>query len=386
MIPVIKEAKKLGYYTITCDYLPENIAHKYSDEYHNVSITDHEAVLALARKLQINGIMSFAVDPGVVSAAYVAEKMGLPGCPLKSVEILQNKGLFRTFLEKHNFTVPKAKTFNTFDEAIKEFNTFNLPVIVKPVDAAGSKGVSKVEELEDLKYAIENALTHSISDTFIIEEFIEAKGSPSDSDCFSINGDLHIVTFSNQYFNSNSNNPFTPSAYSWPSNISRTNKIELKKELQRLVTLLNLQTSIFNIEVREGKDGKAYIMEMAPRGGGNRLSEMVRYATGLNLIEFAVKGAMGEKITVPEEKLYNGNWTELILFSRKEGKFHGLEIDASIEAFLIEKDIWINSRDKVYPFSSANYAIGTLVFNFKESEQVENLIQNRDNLVRVVVS
>ena len=98
LLPVIKAAHDLGYYVITCDYLPDNIAHKYADEYHNVSIIDKEAVLALARELQIDGIMSFAVDPGVVTAAYVQEQMGLPACgPYESVCILQNKDRFRRF-------------------------------------------------------------------------------------------------------------------------------------------------------------------------------------------------------------------------------------------------------------------------------------------------
>jgi formate-dependent phosphoribosylglycinamide formyltransferase (GAR transformylase) len=78
LLPVIREAKALGCHTITCDYLPDNIAHRYSDEYHNVSIVDREAVLALARELQVDGVMSFACDPGVVTAAYVAEQLGLP--------------------------------------------------------------------------------------------------------------------------------------------------------------------------------------------------------------------------------------------------------------------------------------------------------------------
>jgi len=77
-IPVIRVAHEIGCYVITCDYLPDNIAHKYSDEYCNVSIIEKDAVLDAAQRLRIDGIMSFACDPGVVTAAYVAEKMGLP--------------------------------------------------------------------------------------------------------------------------------------------------------------------------------------------------------------------------------------------------------------------------------------------------------------------
>lgn len=75
LVPVIKKAQKIGLHVITCDYLPDNIAHKYSDEYCNVDITNRGAVLECAKKLKIDGIMSFACDPGVVAAAYVAEQM-----------------------------------------------------------------------------------------------------------------------------------------------------------------------------------------------------------------------------------------------------------------------------------------------------------------------
>ena len=93
LLPVIECAHKLGLYVITCDYLPDNTAHKYSDEYCNISIIEKDAVLECAEKLKIDGIMSFACDPGVVTAAYVAEKMGLPfQGSYTTVSILQDKG------------------------------------------------------------------------------------------------------------------------------------------------------------------------------------------------------------------------------------------------------------------------------------------------------
>lgn len=386
LIPVINEAKALGFYTITCDYLPENIAHQYSDEYHNVSITDKKSVLELAKKLQIDGIISFAVDPGVLTAAYVAEKLSLPGCPLKSVEILQNKGLFRSFLKEHNFNVPLANAYKTYSAALDEISEFRFPLIVKPVDSAGSKGVSKIENLNGLKPAIDLALSNSVSKTFIVEEFIEAKGFASDSDGFSLNGKLEILTFSNQYFNTGSENPYTPSAYSWPSGINYADQTYFKKEIQRLISLLKLGTSLYNIEVRVGHNGKPYLMEISPRGGGNRLSEMIKFATGINLIKFAIKGAMGEDFSVCEKVNFQGNWSELILYSMEEGIFKGIEIDASIINYLVEKDVWVKKGDKVYPFSSANYSIGTLVFNFETQEQIRYLINNQDQLIRIKVA
>lgn len=176
LLPVINVAHKLGYYVITCDYLPDNIAHKYSDEYCNVSIIDKDAVLAVAQEKQIDGIMSFAVDPGVVTAAYVAEQMGLPfQGSYKSVSILQDKSKFRQFLSDNNFNVPNAKGYANLNDALSDVDYFNWPVIVKPVDSAGSKGVSRVDSPDNLAQAIEYALSEAHNGHFIIEDFWKKK-------------------------------------------------------------------------------------------------------------------------------------------------------------------------------------------------------------------
>lgn len=375
LLPVIEAAHKLGIYVITCDYLPDNIAHKYSDEYRNVSIVDKEAVLAVARELQIDGIMSFAVDPGVVTAAYVQEKMGLPGNPYESVCILQNKDRFRNFLTKHGFNVPKAKGFSSIAEALAEAYWYPWPAIVKPTDSAGSKGVTKVNRLADLEPALKVAFEHSLSGRVIVEEFIEKQGCSSDSDCFSVDGQLKFVSFSAQRFDENAPNPYTPSAYSWPSTFTKEQEAELTSEVQRLLTLLGMRTSIYNIETRIGVNGKPYIMEVSPRGGGNRLAEMIRFATGVDLITNAVRAAVEEEVIEVAQKPYDGHWAEVVLHSDKDGIFQELLIDASVfNAKVIETDLWVKPGDCVREFRGANDAIGTLVLNFaSESELVSAL-------------
>ena len=94
LLPAIRAAHEQGYYVITADYLPNNIAHKYSDEYVNVSIVDKEAVLKVAREKQIDGIMSFACDPGVVSAAYVQEQRQISGFSDRArLQCAESKGI-----------------------------------------------------------------------------------------------------------------------------------------------------------------------------------------------------------------------------------------------------------------------------------------------------
>ena len=369
LLPVIEAAHKLGCYVITCDYLPDNIAHKYSDEYVNVSIVDKEAVLSEARKRKIDGIMSFAVDPGVVTAAYVADKMGLPmPGPYESVCILQNKDRFRKFLADNGFNVPKAKGYASIEEAMADIASFAWPVIVKPTDSAGSKGVTKVNEPEELEDALKTAFDHSISKHIIVEEFIEKQGCSSDCDCFSIDGKLEFVSFSAQHFDAGAPNPYTPSAYSWPSTFTKEQKVELTSELQRLLTLLGMRTSIYNIETRIGTSGKPYIMEVSPRGGGNRLSEMIRYITGVDLITAAVQAAVGETPSGLVQKPCLGHWAEIILHSDKSGEFDSLIVSKEIEKYVVDKDLWISKGDHIKAFHGANDTIGTLVVKFEKED------------------
>lgn len=386
LVPVIEAAHKLGVYVITCDYLPNNIAHKYSDEYCNVSILERDKVLEKAKKLKIDGILSFACDPGVVTAAYVAEKMKLPSSgPYESIEILQNKGKFREFLTENNFSVPVAKQYINIKTALNDIDMFNWPVIVKPTDSAGSKGVTKVEKKDKLEDAINYALKFSHNNEFIIEDFLEKVGDSSDCDSFSIDGKLKFVSFSAQKFDKNCENPYTPAAYTWPASISRENQEELTNEIQRLLSLLNMKSSIYNIETRECTNGKSYIMECSPRGGGNRLAEMVRYITGVDMITNIVKIALGMEPDAIEQQEIKDNWAEIILHSEREGTFEKLWISDEISSNIVENDLWIEEGTKVGGFSGANEAIGTMVLKFDNHKRMDEVLNNQENYIKVIL-
>lgn len=385
LLPVIKAAHKQGYYVITADYLPDNIAHKYSDEYVNVSIIDKDAVLKVAREKEIDGIMSFGVDPGVIAASYVQNEMGLPSFgPYESVDILQHKDKFRAFLKDNGFNVPWAFAFSSESDAWESRKNFSYPLIVKPTDSAGSKGCTRVDRENELQNAIHYAFKYTISGNIIIEEFLEKKGCSSDTDSYTYNGELKFVSFSSQRFDVDAINPYTPSAYSWPSTFTKEQEDYLTKEIQRLITLLRMKTSVFNIEVRVATNNKPYIMELTPRGGGNRLCEMLRYATGVDLITAITRATVGDEPEAIEQKTYNGHWAEIILHADKSGEFVGLEIDSSLPAEVIEEDLWVKPGDSVHGFKAANDAIGTLVLKFKNADDLESVISNQKRWVKVI--
>ena len=385
-LPVIRAAHDLGHQVITCDYLPDNIAHKYADEYCNVSIIEKDAVLEAAKRLKIDGVMSFACDPGVVTAAYVADRLGLPNVgPYESVCILQDKGRFRKFLGDNGFTVPTAKGYISVEDAEKDVDMFHWPVIVKPTDSAGSKGVTRVDDPELLRPAIRHALDFSHNGHFIVEDFIQQKGFSSDTDSFSVNGELKFVSFNSQRFDPKAENPYTPAAYSWPSSMTDAHQRELASEIQRLLCLLGMETSVYNIETREGVDGKAYIMECSPRGGGNRLSECLKYATGVDLIANAVRGALGEEIVGIEQRDYDGCWAEVVLHGDTPGIFGGLWISDELKDSIVERDLWVEEGKRIGGFSAANEAIGTLVLKFETEGRLQEVMRDIPHYVRVLM-
>ena len=385
LLPVIKAAHEQGYYVITADNVPDNIAHQYSDEYVNVSIIDKEAVLRVAREKEIDGIMSFGVDPGVIAASYVQNQMGLPSFgPFESVDILQHKDKFRAFLTENGFNVPWAFGFSSEYDAWKERNKFSYPLIVKPTDSAGSKGCTRVDREEDLMAAIQYAFKYTIGGHIIIEEFLEKKGCSSDTDSYAQDGQLKYVSFSAQRFDANAVNPYTPSAFSWPSTFTKEEEAYLTSEIQRLITLLDMKTSVFNIEVRVATNNKPYIMELTPRGGGNRLCEMLRYATGVDMITAITRAMVGDEPEAIEQKPYNGNWAEIILHADKDGEFVELQIDPALPAEVVEEDLWVNPGDFVHGFEAANDAIGTLVLRFENVEDLEKAITNQREWLKVM--
>ncbi len=385
LLPVIEEAHKLGVYVITADYLPDNIAHKYSDEYCNVSIIDKEAVLKEAKRMQIDGILSHAVDPGVTTAAYVADQMGLPfQCSYEAACILQDKSLFRKFLSEHDFNCPHAKGYTSIGEVLNDADCFSWPVIVKPVDSAGSKGVTKVDNKENLKEAVETALESSISKHFIVEDFLDKVGAQSSADIFTVDGKVVYPAYSDQLFDKNAANPYTPAIEIWPSSMPQKYQDDLTAQLQRLVTLLGMKSGIYNVESRVCSDGKAYIMEVSPRGGGNRIAELQDMATGQNLIRNEIKKALGmplDEITAPQ---YDGVWCNYILHSSKEGILEHLVVDEDFrKKYVKDEGLIVKEGEHIHAFTGANTSLGTLFLQFDNREELDKVMNDIDEFITI---
>ena len=387
-IIAIEKAKELGYFTVLCDYLPDNPGQYIADKFYQVSTTDKEAVLDVAKKENINGILSYASDPAAPTAAYVAEKMKLSGSPYESVEILCNKDLFRAFLSENGFCTPLAKGYSNMEEGLCDIErgVFKLPVIIKPVDSSGSKGVGKVSGVSDAKEKLEYAMSFSRGGKIIVEEFVEKFGYQIAGDGLSIDGKLVFRYFANDHFNPKCVNPFVPISASFPYNMPKEVHEKIHSEIQRLITLLDMRSTTYNFDIRIDKDYNVYLMEIAPRDGGNYIPQIIKYATGVDLVEYSVRTAMGEEIQPPASMEGDGYFAYYAVHSLEDGILKEVVIDEAVQKNnIVENHILKNPGDEIKAFTGANTTLGILLMKFDTMQQMLDMMDNSDKWINVVL-
>lgn len=383
-VPLIKRAKEMGNYVITVDYIPENPGHKLADEAYYDSTTDLDAVLKLSKKLNIDGIMTYNSDPAAPTAAYVAEKLGLPGNPYQSVKIMSEKNLFRDFLISNGLNAPKFGNYLNIEDALCHINDFSFPIIIKPVDSSGSKGVTVVNNVNDVQNAIECALEKSRSKKFIIEEYIEPVGKQLHGDGFVQNGKVVFLHLGDHHFDSTINN-LVPYSTTYPTEHPVEIVNACKNQIQDFMSKVGFKNGGFNVELRiSNKDNKPYIIDIGARNGGNFTPKVIEYGSGFNFLDRAIKIALGESIDdIKMTDKVSDFVSHLILHSDKNGVLNNIVLDKMIEDRIIEKHIYLKSGDKVETFLGANAALGVLIMKYESREVMDEIVENFHNLYKV---
>lgn len=384
-IVAIETSKRLGYYTILCDFLPDNPGQYVADKFYLASTTDKELILKIAKEENINGILAYASDPAAPTAAYVAESMGLPGSPYESVEILCNKDKFRNFLKENGFCTPEAKGYTNIEDALTDLENgyFKLPVIVKPVDSSGSKGVCQINNLLEAKNNLKYAMSFSRGKRIIVEEFVEKFGYQVAGDGLSVDGKLVFRYFANDHFNPKCTNPFVPISASFPYNMPAEVQSKIHSEIQRLITLLGMKTTTYNFDLRIDDNYNVYLMEIAPRDGGNYIPQIIRYATGVDLVEYSVRAAMGENIDCNNFGKPSGFWAYYAVHSINDGILEEVKFEPWVKEHIVENHILKNPGDEIYSFTGANTTLGILLMNFDNMEQMLDMMDHSEKWIQV---
>ena len=384
----IDKAKALGYRTVLCDYLPDNPGQYVADKYYNASTTDVEAVYQIAKDEKVDGILAYASDPAALPAAIVAERLGLPTNPAKSVEVLGLKYPWRQFLQENGFTCPKHFSFNpttSTDEIKKSASEFTFPLVVKPTDSSGSKGVTKLDNWDGLEQAIAWADSYSRNKVLLVEEYIQ-RGFPSviGGDIFVWNGKI-VLYGEMECLRDTVKSPLIPIGKKKPLQASSEQQAIIHSELQRVVDALEIRFGELNIEIILDNNDKVHFLELGPRAGGNMIPIQLSDAFGIDLVTANVQAAMGERPDFLNKPVNArpGCFMHYVLHSYETGIFDGISIDDSIAKNVYRQVIYKKEGEPVEIFDGAGKALGIIFLHFDTTEEMNDFCDRFNDLIRV---
>lgn len=389
-VVAIETAKRLGYYTVLCDFLPDNPGQYSADKFYLVSTTDKAAILEVAEKEHIDGIIAYASDPAAPTAAYVAEKLGLSGNPYEAVETLCNKDKFREFLRCNGFSTPAALGFSDAADAKNEIlsDAFSFPIIIKPVDSSGSKGATvlhSVQDREAVDLAIGFAFSFSRCKRIVVEEYIVKKHPYLiGGDIFVSNGQVVLWGLMNCHRDPTVN-PLVPVGKSFPPLLDEKDEQEVRKTLQRMVTCLGIKDCPMNVELIVDENGRVFPIDIGPRSGGNMIPDLLGMIFDVDVVEMSVKAAMGEPVAVCISESPSFCATHN-LHSDRNGIYGGLEFSEEIKPFVVKKCLYKKAGDPVEFFDNAAKALGIVFLKFQDQEKMHLTLNEIKKHIKIAVN
>lgn len=381
-IVAIETAKKLGYFTILCDFLSDNPGQFHADRFYLISTTDKEEVLKIAKSEQINGILAYASDPAAPTAAYVAEKMGLPGNPYDSVNILCNKDLFRSFLSENSFSTPEAKGYDSINDALKESQKFEYPIIVKPVDSSGSKGATVLHSEDSLEEALKFAFSFSRCHRIIVERFIEKKHPYLiGGDIFIEDGKIVLWGLLNCHRDSRVN-PLVPVGKSYPLQLAVEDVQRIKDTLSIMVEKLGIRNGSMNVELVVDKGNRVWPIDIGPRSGGNMIPDLLGDIFCVDIAEMSVETAMGMQIKSHVHEP-DGYYATHNLHSSRNGVYKNIVFSPEIEPYIYRRCLYKKPGDLVEYFDNAAKCLGIVFLKFPDKNTMWNVLERINDLIIV---
>ena len=381
-IPLIKAAKKNGYYVIACDYNENAPGVKLADELCLASIMDREAVLEKAKELKLDGVISNS-EPAMPIVAYVGNALGLPSNDYETVAAMGDKFKFRTLLKKNGFTVPGFGSAEAYEEAKALFESLNKPVMIKPAASSGSRGVVKLETDEQLKEAFDDAQHYSRNDKVILEEYIDNTcGHIVGGDIFVSNG--KVVFWGLMSCIRSDNCPLVPMGKAFPAILSNEQSAAVKSEIIRAIEKLGIAFCAINVEAMINRQGEACFIELNPRNGGNYIPDVLKSATGFDIFDATVRAAVGDSVEADDGKVCVPYITYQVN-SNKDGILKTVnfsdEVKPLIEMYLPD----IQVGEKVERFINADKRIGIVFLRFDSIEQRDRILSNIEDHIFVEV-
>ena len=288
---LILKAKSLGYETHVFAWKDGAIGEKTADYFYPISIVEKEKILEKCKKINPDGVCSIASDLATITVNYVAEKLGLPCNPTSITLQCTNKYEMRKKMKENGVKTPGFIKLSN-DASTWKIEDLEFPIIVKPTDRSGSRGITKVFNKKDLNKAVHYATKDSFEKMAIAEEYIE--GEEYSCECISYSGKHYFLAFTKKYTTGSPN--FIETGHQEPSDIKQEKQEEIKEDIFKALTALGIKNGASHTEFKVDKDGKFGIIEIGARMGGDCIgSDLVQISTGYDFIKMVIDVAVGNK-------------------------------------------------------------------------------------------
>ncbi|MCU7835952.1 MAG: hypothetical protein KZQ83_11970 [gamma proteobacterium symbiont of Taylorina sp.] len=377
-IPLIKAGKELGFHVITTGNAPELIGHSYADEYYSADYSNKNETLDLAKKLSIDAICSCANDFGAITAAYVAEKMGLAGHDSYDIALLlHHKDSFKRFSQKYNIPTPCADCFDTIESALDEIDKYSFPLIIKPVDLTGGKGVSTVWSQDEYVKGIESAFELSVEKRIVVEEFFI--GTQHSFSSFLLNRKVVFSFSDNEY---SYLNPFYVSSSAAPAIDVEKYSSTLVNAVEKIAGMLNLTDGIFHIQyLANGQE--ATIIDITRRCSGDLYPYPVNHSTNINWSDWIVRAEAGLDCSKFPEVKQTGFCGRHCVMSNKNGIIADVTISEEVRKYIYDSLFWWKSGDIIDNYLSQK--VGVVFLQFDSMDEMLDITKCLSELIQVKI-
>jgi len=301
-VPAIKHALSLGYETYAVDANPHALGFGYVFGFDVGNIRDSDFIKISARRFKVNAIVAVATDASVPSVARACLSLGFPSISVSAADISVNKLMQRDHFKAAGLRVPKYMPFRNTNEALGIAIAIGFPVVIKPSDSAGSRGVSLVKNKQDVILASEDALAASPSKVGIVEEYID--GDEISIEGFIIGGLFYAICLSNK---KRTSPPYLlDTDVYFPDSLTSEERVSIVSLATKALVACGLDNCPIHMEVLRSSQGPV-IVEFAARGAGFRVfTNILPWVTGVDTVDIQLKLAFGKKVEIKVRESLRG--------------------------------------------------------------------------------
>ncbi len=397
-IPLIQAAHELGWYVITTGNAREGLGHPYADKNVFADFSDKDAMLELAKNEGVQAVCSGCNDFALLSTVYICEKLGLPGHDSYATSLeIHHKDKYRALATRLGIPTPRAITTKVagtdfagknadFENAIAQLT---FPIIVKPIDLTGGKGIHRAANIDEAREAYKDACNRTRQDHIVVEEFVQ--GSNHGFSAMLVKGKVAFAFSDNEQYYINK---YMVSGANSPSTSSDKTLAMLREYSERIAQELHLVDGILHIQYIERADGTPIIIEICRRPPGDLYIKFVKYATVIDYPKFIVQAETGEDISCIADVPTQGFWLRHCIMSDCQageqtatgdickGFVRDITFAPEIQGNIVEKFLWYKPGEVIT--DKLTYKAGIVFFKFDTLAEMQDKTARMTELAKIL--